>query len=746
MEGKTVRIAKITLLISCLIILFVCVEHSAPLGARTAARAGAQQPAPPGTKALGVAQAQEPKVYHSLCASCHGPDMRGGLGPSILNYVRYHTDAEVTEVLLNENSIFRTGSQFGTYNTMPIYQLPDPKLHELLAEMRVLARTNPDMATGGFTGRTFEWGGKNGGFGITWLTPAQIEAGGPKGPIPNFQPRQATLKLKNGGTLQGMLMAQTNTDAELLAPDGKYHLLSRVGSRYYDKPIKPVGNWLNYHGGLSGNRYSTLDQINVSNVQKLAVAWKFPIPAPRLQATPLVVDGILYMTGWNELYAIDATTGSPIWSWHEPRTPGILGEAGRGANRGVAISGKRLFFLSDSAHLIAFNRLTGKKLWSVKTGSIKHSVMASSAPLVAGNVVILGVGGGEEGIRGFIDAYYADTGKHAWRFYTIPKRGEPAAKTWVGQALEHGCGATWMTGSYDPELGLVYWGVGNPCPDANGYQRLGANLYTCSVVALSAKTGALKWYFQFTPHDTHDWDSTAPMILVDGKWDGRERKLLLHADKNGYFYVLDRTNGVLLLAKPFASKVTWTTGYDKDGRPVLTPGWEATFGGTPTCPASATNWMDPSFNVQTNLFYVRVSDSCGIVTAGKDPLNSDRWYGSGTPDAKALHGLKDLMTDYQMGDYVRAVDIFTGKKVWDYPDDGRSGVLSTAGNVLFIGSQTGLTVLNAQTGEEIAVVDAGVQQVAPPIFAASPMTYMISGKQYIVLSGRSVVVAYALAH
>jgi alcohol dehydrogenase (cytochrome c) len=746
MTRKTAKIVPIALLTLCVVWILVRAQQFALAGALVYGSAQTQRPAPGKAPAPAAGQAAKPTVYLDHCASCHGPDMRGGLGPSILNFIRYHTDAEGTEVLCNKDSVFRTTSQFGTYDPMPVYQLPDPQLRELMAEMRVLAGTNPDMATGGFTGRTFVWGGKNGGFGITWLTPAQVEEGGPKGRIPNFQPRQATLNLTNGKTLQGTLMAQTDMDAELLTPDGNYHLLSRAGDTYRDKPIQPDSNWLTYHGSFAGNRYSTLDQINANDAQKLALAWKFPIAAPRLQATPLVVNGIMYMTGWNELYAIDATTGSPIWSWHEPRTPGILGEAGRGSNRGVAISGNRLFFLTDSAHLIAFNRLTGKILWNVQTGSIKNSVMASSAPLLAGDVVILGVGGGEEGIRGFLDAYNIDTGKHAWRFYTIPKRGEEAAKTWVGEALEHGCGSTWMTGSYDPELGLVYWGVGNPCPDANGSQRFGDNLYTSSVVALSVKTGALKWYFQFTPHDTHDWDSTQSMVLVDRMWEGHERKLLLHADKNGYFYVLDRTDGELLLARPFASRVTWTTGYDKEGRPILTPGWEATFGGTPTCPDSATNWMDPSFDPQNNLFYVRVSDSCGIDTAGKDPLNGDRWYGSGRPDAKALHGLRELMANYQMGEYIRAIDVSTGKKVWDYPDDGRSGALSTAGNVVFISSQSGLTVLNAQTGEEIADVDAGVQQVAPPIFAATPMTYMVGGKQYVVMSGQSTVVAYALAN
>jgi alcohol dehydrogenase (cytochrome c) len=691
----------------------------------------AQQPA--STAVAPAATQTKPadvKVYPSLCGKCHGADMKGGTGPSILQYIRYHTDIEVTEVL--RDSPAHKG-----------LRIPDDQLRRLLADVRVLAGTNPNMATAGFTGKGFTYG--RGGREI-----AESEANRPSvsAKIPDFEPRQETLMLNDGHKLSGTLMAQTVSDAQLLAADGKFHLLTRVGETYLDKPIEPRSDWLTYHGSDSGNRYSTLDQINSSNVQKIAVAWKFPIPSsPRLQGTPIVVDGIMYMTGWNELYAIDATTGSPIWSYHEPHTAGILGEAGRGSNRGVAISGDRVFLLTDRAHMLAFNRKTGAKLWNVELGSVKDSVMASTAPLIVGDLIMVGVGGGEEGIRGFIDAYKINNGEHAWRFYTIPKRGDKIADTWVGNALEHGCGATWMTGSYDPKLGLVYWGTGNPCPDSNGAERVGSNLYTDSVVALSPKTGELKWYFQFTPHDTHDWDSTQSMILVDRKWEGKERKLLLHGDRNGYFYVLDRTNGKLLLAQPLSSKVTWTSGYTKDGHPILTPASESTPGGTAVCPAGSggANWPDPSFDPQTNLFLARVADSCGIFTASVDPLSKvNRWTGGGMPDEKARQEMKDIMAGYAAGDYIRAVDIFTGKKVWDYRFSERSGVLSTAGGLVFIGGPGGLTILDAKTGKELGNVDADAPPVLPPVLAASPMTYMVGGKQYVVLSATGIVVAYAL--
>jgi alcohol dehydrogenase (cytochrome c) len=689
------------------------------------------------------ARPSEVKTYPGLCGSCHGGDLNGGTGPSILQFVRYHTDAEIMDVLQSKNSPFRTDDK------MPIYQLPDDQMHPLLTDLRVLAGTNPTMATGGFTGYSFTYS-RSGARIIVTDTNAPPFGAGSGGETPRFQPRPATLELTNGHKLAGTLMAQTESDAALLSVDGKMHLLAPEGTRYRDKPIEPKSDWLTYHGSISGNRFSVLDQINSRNVQKLSVAWKLPIPSsPRLQATPIVVDGVMYMTAWNELYALDATTGIPIWSFHQPHSNGILGEAGRGSNRGAAVSGNLVFMLTDNAHLLALDRRNGTKVWDVELGSIKDAVMASSAPLVAGDLVIVGVGGGEEGVRGFIDAYKVATGEHAWRFYTIPNRGEKAADTWIGNALEHGCGSTWMTGSYDPALKMVYWGTGNPCPDENGAERIGDNLYTCSVVALSFRTGKLIWHFQFTPHDTHDWDSTQSMILVDRKWQGQDRKLLVHGDRDGYFFVLDRTDGKLLLAQPLTSKVTWTTGYGKDGRPILTSAWESTLGGTAICPGAfgGPNWPDPSYNPLTNLFYVRVSDTCGIYTARIDPLTTgiNSWGEGGIPDEKARQDLKNLTSGgYGAESFIRAVDIFTGKKVWDFSPLERSGVLSTAGGVVFIGGRGGLTALDARTGKELASVDAGVPPTVLPVFAASPMTYMVGGRQYVALSGTGVMVAYAL--
>jgi len=665
----------------------------------------AQQPAAPA-----------PKPLDARCATCHGTDANGGSGPSILQFVRYHTDAEVSAVI----AMGRPGT------AMPAFQLSIDDLTSVLAELRSLTGTDPSMATGGFTGKR----------AVRPPRSQTILRGENLG-------TPATLTLTDGKTLQGALMAQTDFDAQLLTADGKFHLLAREGDKYRDKAIEPKADWQTYHGTDAGNRYSTLKQINTSTVQKLAPVWMLQIPtSPRLEATPIVVDGVMYVTGWNEMYALDSTTGHVIWSYDEPRHEGILSEAGSGANRGAAVSGDRVFMITDHAHVVALNRKTGTKLWDVEMGSYKENYSASGAPMIVGDTVVVGVAGGEEGARGFVDAYKVDTGARAWRFYTVPKRGEKGSETWIGNAIEHGCGATWLTGSYDAALDTIYWGVGNPCPDMSGEERKGDNLYTCAVLALSGKTGELKWFYQFTPHDTHDWDATEPMVLADEMFQGKPRKLLIHGDRNGYFFVLDRTNGQLLSASPLSTKVTWTTGYGKDGRPILTNTFESTPDGVALCPAGGggANWPDVSYNPATKYFYVRVNDSCGVYASSVDPLTGNRWFGRGASSPQSLQALEALQTDYAGGLFIRAMDIRTGKKVWDYPQPPASntGVLSTAGGLVFFGDAGGLLALDANTGKPVWHIDIAQHS------SAAPMTYMVGGKQYIVLAGTGVLVAYAL--
>ena len=602
--------------------------------------------------------------------------------------------------------------------------------------------TNPSMATGGYVGARGGFsGGRGAGRGAGTMEPQT-----PAKPV--FMPVQATLKLADGRALTGRLMAQTNTDATLLGSDGRFHLLSRAGSVYREKPIAPKQDWLDNHGDKTGNRYSTLNQINAANVHRLAKGWEFPIPtSARLQATPIVVDGVMYMVGWNEMYALDATTGEQLWRYSEPRHEGILGEAGSGANKGAAVSGDRVFMVTDHAHVVALDRRTGSKLWEAEMGDYTEGYSSSVAPLVVGNLVVTGVSCGEEGCRGLLDAYEASTGRRVWRFYTIPARGEPGSETWIGQALEHGCGTTWNTGSYDAALDLVYRGTGNPCPDFFGDERQGDNLYTSSVVALEAKTGRLKWHYQFTPHDVYDWVSAQPMVLVDELWQGRPRKLLMHADKNGLLYVLDRTKGKLLRGAPFASVVNWYTGFDGNGRPIpAQPDIR--------CPNEALNWTDVAFSPLTKLFYGRVVEACslgGPPLTGIDPLmRNNRWFGAigrGSASPETSKRLAEMNAEFPRGPFMRAVDLATGAKVWDYDmGAGRStGVLATAGNVLFIGGKGGIVALDPRTGQELSHVDAAQTRCDQLCPAASAMTYMVGGKQYIAMPGSGILIAYALA-
>jgi alcohol dehydrogenase (cytochrome c) len=647
---------------------------------------------------LAQPQARPARTFATHCTICHGGDANGtDRAIGILPFVASHSDQEIS-------ALVRSGR---LDRGMPKFDFNDSEMKVLTGRLRDLA----SAATGAAAGPAR--GGRGG------------RGGGP------FQPRPATLQLQDGRTLAGTLTSLTPFSATLLTADGRFHLLARTGETYAERPIEPKLDWPGYDGGYTGNRYSSLAQINTANVKHLAPAWVFPVPgAPRLEVTPVVVDGVMYITGANEAYALDAIGGRQIWSFRTPRTPGLLSEAGGGANRGVALSGNRVFTITDNAHLLALDRLTGRKLWDVTMGDTKDGYSATAAPLAIGDLVVSGIAGGEEGARGFVDAYRADTGQRAWRFWTIPARGEKGSETWIGNALEHGCGTTWVTGSYDAELGLIYWTVGNPCPDFNGDERKGDNLYTNSVVALDAKTGVMKWYYQFTPHDTHDWDSNGPLILVDEPWEGRPRKLMAHADVNGFFFVLDRTDGKLLLATPLG-KQNWTTGYGKDGRPVLTDHFESTFEGTLTCQTGTAKWPSSSFDPASKLFFVRVFDGCATVR--KDPTPPEmgqRFFGG---DMGGAGGSRSL---------IEAVDIHTGSKAWEYPllNGGGSGTLATAGGLVFIGENGGtFTALDSKTGIPVWHFETGQS------WRASPMTYMAGGTQYVVLAGQGGIFSFALA-
>ena len=509
-----------------------------------------------------------------------------------------------------------------------------------------------------------------------------------------------------------------------------------------DRVMNPRnGDWTTYNGALNGNRYSPLDQVNASNVRQLQPQFIFSPGGSGLEGTPVVMDGVMYVTGGPQTCAINARTGSSIWC--TPRTNGLgSGISDRrspqprtatpkGPNRGVAVLGDRVFYVSDDAYMVCLNRLTGAVMWSQRLpeGDASGTYHNSGAPLVVGDLVITGVAGGDAPLRGFIAAYYAASGKLAWRFYTIPKPGEGPAETWAGGALPRG-GATWATGSYDSETGTLYWAVGNPYPDTDSDQREGSNLYTNSVVALDARTGKFKWYFQFTPGDTHDWDATEPLLLVDTTWRGKPRKLLLSAQRSGIFYVLDRTNGQFLLAKPFVKKMTWASGFKPDGSPILVPGQTPTVQGTKTCPGvrGATNWYSTAFDPHNKLFYLMAAEDCGIYRK-----TGRIWDNNPDPS--------DIGTRY-----VRALNIETGDVVWEKlltgpQETNYSGVLATAGGLVFHG----------ETGGDFAAVDSKTGKTlwtfrSNDSWRASPMTYMLDGRQYVAGTDGTNVISFALGY
>jgi alcohol dehydrogenase (cytochrome c) len=497
------------------------------------------------------------------------------------------------------------------------------------------------------------------------------------------------------------------------------------------------GEWPTYHGSLSGNRFSPLDQINAATIHRLAPKWMFTIQgAPRpLQMTPLVVAGVMYVTSVNEAYALDARSGRQIWHYSRPRTPGLAGDAATGINRGAAVLANRVFMVTDNAHLIALDRDAGTLLWDVEMADWRQNYGATGAPLAVNDLVIAGVSGGDEGIRGFLDAYRASTGERVWRFWTVPARGEPGAETWSGGAIEHGCAATWLTGTYDPVAKLLYWPTGNPCPDYNGDERKGDNLYSASVLALDPDTGRLRWHYQYTPHDLHDWDANQTPMLVDVRFRGEPRQLLLQGNRNGFFYVLDRLSGKVLRATPFVASVTWASAIGADGRPVLNGDSEPTREGQRVCPAvaGATNWPSTAFSPQTGLFYLFAEESCAIYTKTDQQWAAGKsFYGGVTRRAPGTSAA---------GRILKALDIQTGTTAWEIPVGGNiggSGLLATAAGLVFFGSDEGFIAVDAAHGERLW------QFTTNQNWKAGPMTYAVNGDQYIAVAGGSNVFAFSL--
>jgi alcohol dehydrogenase (cytochrome c) len=542
-----------------------------------------------------------------------------------------------------------------------------------------------------------------------------------------------TVQTTEGKALAGRVMNEGFGDVQLLTDDKRIHLLRRAGDRM--REVSSGTDWPAYNGDPRGNRYTTLTQIDKTSIARLAPSWMFTIPgAGQSQATPVVVGGVMYVANPNECYALDAGSGRRIWQYRRPRTAGAT--SGH-ANRGVAVAGDRVFMETDNAHVIALDRHTGELLWDTQLADWKQNYSASSAPLTAGNLVIAGVTGGEHGANGFVAAHDQATGKEVWRFWTVPRPGEPGSETWDGTDIEHGGAPTWFTGSYDPELDLVYWPVGNPSKEYNGDHRKGDNLYSASILALERTTGKLKWHYQFTPHDLWDWDATQTSVLIDAGWQGRPRQLMLHASRNGFFYVFDRRDGTLLLAKPFVRNLTWASGIGPDGRPIKLPNQEPSAAGTKVCPSQdgATNWFSPSFNPATGLYYVQTFEKCSIYTKRDDA----KWESG----KSYLGGSQRTASDPKPERILKAIDIRTGAIKWELrqpgPANSWGGTLSTASGLVIFGEEGGaLMAADAATGTPLWSFPTNQS------WKASPMTYAFDGKQYIAVAAGPNIIAFAL--
>jgi alcohol dehydrogenase (cytochrome c) len=507
------------------------------------------------------------------------------------------------------------------------------------------------------------------------------------------------------------------------------------------------GNWLTYGGSYASNRFSTLKQIAPANVKNLELQWILQDQIPGYwESNPLVVDGIMYVTQRpNDVLALDAKTGKVFWIYHYTNAPNARVCCGAN-NRGLAMLGTSLFMGTLDGHVVAIDSRSGQPLWNTNVGDLRRSVGMSGAPLVVKDKVIVGVSGGDSGIRGFVAALDAETGKEIWRFYTIPGPGESGHETWQNNDdWEHGGGATWVTGSYDPQLNLIYWGVGNPGPDYNPKQRPGDNLYSNSVIALDADTGKLVWHFQFTPNDGYDYDSTEVPVLADMRWKGVPSKLMLWANRNGFFYVLDRVTGKFLLGKNFIP-VNWASGLDSSGRPIQTPPTD----GTRVYPGvnGGTNWYPPSYNPLVGLFYVPIWENYAAIFHREDQEYKPGTGFSGggfivagpTPAAPTPHMGKtgphiDNATDETGNGAVIAIDPNTGNRVWTHKmfDVTDAGILSTAGGLLFSGGREGFFyALDAKTGRNLWDINLGA------MIAMAPITYAIGGRQYVsVISGHT---------
>ena len=750
-------------------------------------------------RAHGQSVARGSALFQLRCADCHGVDAKGVHGPDLtVLFANGATDDRVFQTIRN-----------GVPGTeMPSSTAPDDEIRALVAYLRTFVAT-PSTAGGGdvakgervFSASCSACHRVNGRGGVLGPDLSRVGASRSRELLtreirdasaaisPGFQP--VTIVTNDGQRIRG---ARKNEDAysiqimdmrqrlqgyvkadlrevvsekASLMPDFKADrlgdgdlndVLAYLGTlrgdaaatavASADAPLvtsqdlldgfKNTSRWTMYSGDYTGRRHSPLTQITPQNVGRLTAQWAFQadtIATGRgFESTPLVIDGVIYLTGANgNAWAIDARTGRPFWRFRYPNAPDLTAGATYPVNRGFAALGNQLFMVTLDAHVLSLDMKTGAVIWNAVLEDYKNGYAATPAPLVVKDKVIVGSSGGENPTRGFIQAFDAKTGKKLWRFYTIPAPGEKGSDTWPSNdAAMRGGAAAWVTGSYDPELNLVYYGTGNPNPDYYGDERKGDNLYTCSIVALDADTGQLKWHYQFTPHDTHDWDSNHIPVLADVTMGGQARKVVMVANRNGFFYALDRANGTLLFAKPFTD-TNWAREIGKDGRPIVLEDM-----GTKKCLPDfwgGTNFMPPSYDPALNVFFVTARETCVTYVPLKPEIKTGQNSVGG-----GVRRVADRVFDYGA---LRALDASTGERKWEvrYATPSLAGVMSTASGLVFAGDNEGnFMAVDARSGKPLWHYPTGAS-----IWGAAATTFMLDGRQFVLIPSGTTLVAFALA-
>jgi len=538
--------------------------------------------------------------------------------------------------------------------------------------------------------------------------------------------------------LPACVHAQTGT-TKPVEPHGPSHQDQKLGEIQVQQTDllqkTPAANWVSYNGDYSGKRFSSLREITPENASHVTAQWVFhPHTVSPLEVTPLVVAGVMFVTSANDAYALDARTGKVLWHHTYPISSGLVDDAAQHHNRGVGILGTSIYMETDNAHLLCLDARSGSLIWDVPYANGNRNYGATSAPLVVKDEILVGTSGGDDGVRGFLAAFDAKTGKEKWRFWTIPGPGERGHESWPSDLYLHGGGTTWMPGTYDPELNTLYWGTGNPAPDYDGSVRPGDDLYTSCLLALDPDTGRLKWYFQFSPHDLYDYDAVQTPVVVDANFKGIEHKMIVTANRNGFLYILDRTNGRFLFAKQFAIEQNWAKGIDPNGRPIsagLTPDEN----GVSVCPANggATNWYSSSFDPLTHRFYFRSYEACAVFRAKTESFEEGHAFYSTGAEVVPQTGHS----------YINAFDLDNLDFSWRDPligsYKGWGGVMSTETGLIAYGDDAlNFVIADGRTGKPLWHFNVG------QLVHASPMSYAIDGKQYFAIAAGSDVFSFAL--